>query len=142
MVNTKPKLRDTNLSLTAYGNFKLKPEGYDEASHDAIMSKVHERARSLCIKFNPNKLQYKLVSVGLFALMFHLQLRQIMQAKSNLAPLNLLPDYSNTLNLEQWIDKGISPTIKGSIYVQCKLKNGWKFFPLSSSVFDQLLKKI
>ncbi|GFS43630.1 transposon Tf2-9 polyprotein [Nephila pilipes] len=33
-------------------------EGYDEDSHDAIMSKVLERARSLNIKFNPDKLQY------------------------------------------------------------------------------------
>ncbi|GFT97221.1 transposon Tf2-6 polyprotein [Nephila pilipes] len=33
--------------------------GYNEDSHDVIMSKVLERARSLNIKFNPDKLQYR-----------------------------------------------------------------------------------
>ncbi|GFS59198.1 transposon Tf2-9 polyprotein [Nephila pilipes] len=33
--------------------------GYTEDSHDAIMSKVLERVRSLNINFNPDKLQYR-----------------------------------------------------------------------------------
>ncbi|GFT76649.1 transposon Tf2-6 polyprotein [Nephila pilipes] len=37
--------------------------GYNEVSHDAIMSKVLERARSLNIKFNPDKLQYSVSEV-------------------------------------------------------------------------------
>ncbi|GBN11898.1 Transposon Ty3-I Gag-Pol polyprotein [Araneus ventricosus] len=37
--------------------------GNDEASHDAIMSKVLERARSVNIKFNPDKLQYRVSEV-------------------------------------------------------------------------------
>ncbi|GFT07203.1 uncharacterized protein K02A2.6 [Nephila pilipes] len=37
--------------------------GYDEDSHDAIMSKVLERARSINIKFNPDKLQYRVSEV-------------------------------------------------------------------------------
>ncbi|GBO34667.1 Transposon Tf2-6 polyprotein [Araneus ventricosus] len=37
--------------------------GNDEASHDAIMSKVLERARSANIKFNPDKLQYRVSEV-------------------------------------------------------------------------------
>ncbi|GFT56856.1 retrovirus-related Pol polyprotein from transposon opus [Nephila pilipes] len=37
--------------------------GYDEDSHDAIMAKVLERARSLNIKFNPDKLQYRVSEV-------------------------------------------------------------------------------
>ncbi|GFS35155.1 transposon Tf2-6 polyprotein [Nephila pilipes] len=37
--------------------------GYNEDSHDAIMSKVLERARSLNIKFNPDKLQYRVSEV-------------------------------------------------------------------------------
>ncbi|GFU17381.1 retrovirus-related Pol polyprotein from transposon opus [Nephila pilipes] len=36
---------------------------YDEDSHDAIMSKVLERAGSLNIKFNPDKLQYRVSEV-------------------------------------------------------------------------------
>ncbi|GBN40363.1 Uncharacterized protein K02A2.6, partial [Araneus ventricosus] len=39
--------------------------GNDEASHDAIMSKVLERARSVNIKFNPDKLQYRVSEVKL-----------------------------------------------------------------------------
>ncbi|GFS85112.1 transposon Tf2-9 polyprotein [Nephila pilipes] len=38
-------------------------EGYNEDSHDTIMSKVLERARSLNIKFNPDKLQYRVSEV-------------------------------------------------------------------------------
>ncbi|GBO09304.1 Retrovirus-related Pol polyprotein from transposon 17.6 [Araneus ventricosus] len=38
-------------------------EGNDEASHDAIMSMVLERARSVNIKFNPDKLQYRVSEV-------------------------------------------------------------------------------
>ncbi|GBN54720.1 Retrovirus-related Pol polyprotein from transposon 17.6 [Araneus ventricosus] len=137
IVKVKPKLSETYLSLTAYGNFKLKPEGTaefpdepyhitlkddaipvihpprrvpqtlqpklketldklekeknvskkrnqklfgdiegveiyfddiivagnDETSHDAIMSNVLERARSVNIKFNPDKLQYRVSEV-------------------------------------------------------------------------------
>ncbi|GFT25449.1 transposon Tf2-6 polyprotein [Nephila pilipes] len=37
--------------------------GYNEDSHDAIMSKVLEKARSLNIKFNQNKLQYRVSEV-------------------------------------------------------------------------------
>ncbi|GFU37834.1 transposon Ty3-G Gag-Pol polyprotein [Nephila pilipes] len=37
--------------------------GYNKDSHDAIMSKILERARSLNIKFNPDKLQYRLSEV-------------------------------------------------------------------------------
>ncbi|GBM99013.1 hypothetical protein AVEN_131009-1, partial [Araneus ventricosus] len=37
--------------------------GNDEASHDAIMSKVLERAKSVKIKFNPDKLQYRVTEV-------------------------------------------------------------------------------
>ncbi|GBN38205.1 Transposon Ty3-G Gag-Pol polyprotein [Araneus ventricosus] len=37
--------------------------GNDEASHDAIMSKVLEGARSVNIKFNPDKLQYRVSEV-------------------------------------------------------------------------------
>ncbi|GBN70838.1 hypothetical protein AVEN_128932-1, partial [Araneus ventricosus] len=37
--------------------------GNDEASHDAIMSKVLERAKSVNIKFNPDKLQYRVTEV-------------------------------------------------------------------------------
>ncbi|GBN38584.1 Retrovirus-related Pol polyprotein from transposon 17.6 [Araneus ventricosus] len=37
--------------------------GNDEASHDAIMSKVLERARSVNIKFNADKLQYRVSEV-------------------------------------------------------------------------------
>lgn len=37
--------------------------GSDEAKHDVIMSKVLERARSLNIKFNPDKLQYRVPEV-------------------------------------------------------------------------------
>ncbi|GFT88928.1 transposon Ty3-G Gag-Pol polyprotein [Nephila pilipes] len=36
---------------------------YNEDSHDAIMSKVLERVRSLNIKFNPDKLQYRVSEV-------------------------------------------------------------------------------
>ncbi|GFU83741.1 retrovirus-related Pol polyprotein from transposon 297 [Trichonephila clavipes] len=35
--------------------------GWDEDSHDAIMSRVLERAKLLNIKFNPDKLQYRVV---------------------------------------------------------------------------------
>ncbi|GBN62739.1 Uncharacterized protein K02A2.6, partial [Araneus ventricosus] len=37
--------------------------GNDEASHDAIMSKVLERAKSVNIKFNLDKLQYRVTEV-------------------------------------------------------------------------------
>ncbi|GFT48420.1 uncharacterized protein K02A2.6 [Nephila pilipes] len=37
--------------------------GYNEDSHDAIMSKVLERVKSLNIKFNPDKLQYRVSEV-------------------------------------------------------------------------------
>ncbi|GBN61323.1 Transposon Ty3-G Gag-Pol polyprotein [Araneus ventricosus] len=37
--------------------------GNDEASHDVIRSKVLERARSVTIKFNPDKLQYRVSEV-------------------------------------------------------------------------------
>ncbi|GBL73729.1 Uncharacterized protein K02A2.6 [Araneus ventricosus] len=37
--------------------------GNDEASHDAIMSKVLERARSVNLKLNPDKLQYRVSEV-------------------------------------------------------------------------------
>ncbi|GFT71693.1 retrovirus-related Pol polyprotein from transposon opus [Nephila pilipes] len=37
--------------------------GYNKDSHDAIMSKILERARSLNIKFNPDKLQYRVSEV-------------------------------------------------------------------------------
>ncbi|GFT14939.1 uncharacterized protein K02A2.6 [Trichonephila clavipes] len=40
--------------------------GCDEDSYDAIMSKVLERARSLNIKFNPDKLQYSVSESSLF----------------------------------------------------------------------------
>ncbi|GFU25242.1 uncharacterized protein K02A2.6 [Trichonephila clavipes] len=38
--------------------------GCDEDSHDAIMSKVLERAKLLIIKFNPDKLQYRVLKVA------------------------------------------------------------------------------
>ncbi|GFS56900.1 transposon Tf2-9 polyprotein [Nephila pilipes] len=41
-----------------------KLEGYNEDSHNAIISKVLERARSLNKKFNPDKLQYRVGVVG------------------------------------------------------------------------------
>ncbi|GFW68436.1 retrovirus-related Pol polyprotein from transposon opus [Trichonephila clavipes] len=37
--------------------------GCDEDSHDAIMSRVLERAKLLNIKFNPDKLQYRVSEV-------------------------------------------------------------------------------
>ncbi|GFU46354.1 transposon Ty3-G Gag-Pol polyprotein [Nephila pilipes] len=37
--------------------------GYNEDLHDAIMSKALERARSINIKFNPDKLQYRVSEV-------------------------------------------------------------------------------
>ncbi|GFV31885.1 transposon Tf2-6 polyprotein [Trichonephila clavipes] len=50
---------------TPFGRYKFNkmPFGCDEDSHDAIMSRVLERAKLLNIKFNPDKLQYRVSEV-------------------------------------------------------------------------------
>ncbi|GFX99293.1 transposon Tf2-11 polyprotein [Trichonephila clavipes] len=50
---------------TPFGRYKFNkmPFGCDEDSHDAIMSRFLERAKLLNIKFNPDKLQYRVSEV-------------------------------------------------------------------------------
>ncbi|GFW59521.1 retrovirus-related Pol polyprotein from transposon 17.6 [Trichonephila clavipes] len=61
------KCFDVNLKLDTGAEVNILPlcmfKGGDEDSHDAIISRVLERAKFLNIKFNPDKLQYRVSEV-------------------------------------------------------------------------------
>ncbi|GFY30689.1 transposon Tf2-9 polyprotein [Trichonephila clavipes] len=88
--------------------------GCDEDSHDAIMSRVLERAKLLNIKFNPDKLQYRVFEVKYVG-----QIKSKSGIKPDPDPIKAIVDMPTAKSKTEVIEIVGHDDFSFKIYTQC-----------------------